>query len=472
MKIRIMIFICLLSLLAGCAQPTQQPSGADAGTPNLPNPASVFCEQQGYQLEIRTASDGSQSGVCIFPDGSQCDEWAYYRRECTPATQDASMPNPASVFCEQQGYTTDIRTASDGSQSGVCIFLDGSECDEWAYFRGECQAPASATPGSTADDVYQGWKTYTNETLGYSFSYPASAQVTINDEPLKSLFISGGSMGNETWGIAHPADRADYRPALDVDLLQWLKDNYLIGENQQPDQVIAGMTAIHFRHQASPQSYAFDQYYFAHAGQLYQITIGHGSPNEDWELDNRFLQSFQFFEPAPGGSEPTAIPTALPIDPAAYQGWSTYTNPDYGFSFKLPDGWVVEEAGAHDPMLIGHELFIHSLLDTQPYQIRLTFRREGEDTLLWPTGVGQGEFLQQGSMEIDGYPAERCLLVCPTGEVTAIWYHQAEGQPNIILGDLEFGIIFSTPGHCEPGNNLTGETQLTGEMIIASLTVP
>jgi hypothetical protein len=51
----------------------------------MPNPASVYCEQNGNQLEIRTAADGSQSGICVFPDGSTCDEWAYFRGECAPA---------------------------------------------------------------------------------------------------------------------------------------------------------------------------------------------------------------------------------------------------------------------------------------------------------------------------------------------------------------------------------------------------
>ena len=50
----------------------------------LPNPASVYCEEQGGKLEIRTAADGTQHGVCIFPDGSECDEWAFYRGECGP----------------------------------------------------------------------------------------------------------------------------------------------------------------------------------------------------------------------------------------------------------------------------------------------------------------------------------------------------------------------------------------------------
>ena len=30
---------------------------------NMPNPASVYCEEQGNKLEIITAEDGSQSGV-------------------------------------------------------------------------------------------------------------------------------------------------------------------------------------------------------------------------------------------------------------------------------------------------------------------------------------------------------------------------------------------------------------------------
>ena len=64
-----------------------------------------------------------------------------------------NMPNPASVYCEQNGYVLEIRTAADGSQNGICVFLDGSECDEWAYFRGECgpAAQKSPTPAMTAE---------------------------------------------------------------------------------------------------------------------------------------------------------------------------------------------------------------------------------------------------------------------------------------------------------------------------------
>ena len=382
------------------------------------------------------------------------------------------LPNPASVFCEQQGYSLEIRTDSVGSQTGVCIFPDGSECDEWAYFRGECKPATTGNPTGTPEVDSQGWKIYTNEALGYTFHYPAEAQIIINDEPLKSLFIYGPGMGSETWGIAHPSDRDDYRPPEGVDLLQWLTDHYLLGEVRMPDVQIAGMTAIRFRHEASPQSCADDRYYFAHEGQLYQILIGHSGDVEDWDLNNRFLQSFQFIKPASDPSSPNVIPTALPIDQAAYQDWITYSHPVYNFSLRLPDGWVVEEASTGDPLLIGHALNSYNVIDPQAENIRATFRRVGEEIPLWPTGVGHGEFIPQGTLDIAGQPAQRVLLVCPTGEVTAIWFHQAEGLPNILRDDLEFGFIFSTLGHCEPGYNLGGETQLVGEMIIASLKLP
>ncbi len=48
------------------------------------------------------------------------------------------MANPASVYCREQEGKLEMREDSNGGQYGVCIFSDGSECDEWAFYRGEC----------------------------------------------------------------------------------------------------------------------------------------------------------------------------------------------------------------------------------------------------------------------------------------------------------------------------------------------
>lgn len=67
---------------------SQPPSPGDrTDTAGLANPASVYCEDQGGKSQIVTAADGSQSGGCVFPDGSRCDEWAFFRRECQKGAQ-------------------------------------------------------------------------------------------------------------------------------------------------------------------------------------------------------------------------------------------------------------------------------------------------------------------------------------------------------------------------------------------------
>jgi hypothetical protein len=61
------------------------------GSTGLANPASVNCVNTGGNSEIRTNPDGSQTGYCIFSDGSECEEWAYYRGQCSPANVKSSM---------------------------------------------------------------------------------------------------------------------------------------------------------------------------------------------------------------------------------------------------------------------------------------------------------------------------------------------------------------------------------------------
>jgi hypothetical protein len=216
------------------------------------------------------------------------------------ATPPAGLPNPASVFCEANGGTVDIRTDAAGGQYGQCIFADGSECDEWAFFRGQCGA-GQAVVAVAAD----GCRVYRNPALGYSFHYPAEASLENADDPLHSLTIIGPLVGDDHWPmlyVAHPSDREEYRPPEGVDLSAWLVDHSLLapaGETQpaevrQSDVPIAGTTAIHTRFERSPQSYAYDKYFFARSGQLFTVVIMHTGDQEDWEVYNHFLESFAF----------------------------------------------------------------------------------------------------------------------------------------------------------------------------------
>jgi putative hemolysin len=79
---RIIAFTIIMMALAACTAPQV----------NMPNPASVYCTQKGNKLEIRTAANGSQYGICVFPDGNTCEEWAYFRDECGLAQQKSQTP--------------------------------------------------------------------------------------------------------------------------------------------------------------------------------------------------------------------------------------------------------------------------------------------------------------------------------------------------------------------------------------------
>jgi putative hemolysin len=66
----------------------------------------------------------------------------------TPEAAGQEIANPASEYCVQQGGTLDIRMEASG-EVGYCQFADGSECEEWAFMRGECK------PGQPTAEVAQ-----------------------------------------------------------------------------------------------------------------------------------------------------------------------------------------------------------------------------------------------------------------------------------------------------------------------------
>lgn len=247
-----------------------------------------------------------------------------------PEVEDAaSIPNPASVYCEQNGGRLDFREDAEGGVQGFCLFADGSECEEWAYFRGEC------TPASQERD-------------------------------------------------------AD------------------------------------------------------------------GSEDET--------------QPAP--AEFDASPAFSAED---YQGWWAYQNDNYGFSLLLPEDWVVEDTSTSDPLMSGHFLRLHPRAQAEELMnIRVSVRRLGEETLLWPTGVGEGEFVPLGTMEVAGQLARRIGFQCLAGPIGAIWYHGPEETGgNIQSGDLEFGFIASLSGEtCSEAASLEGKTARLADMIVASLSLP
>ncbi len=70
-------------------------------------------------------------------------------------TDDIGIANPASVYCEDLGGEVEIRKLADGSERGFCLFDDQSECDEWEFFRGECERGAFFCKDLCGDGICQ-----------------------------------------------------------------------------------------------------------------------------------------------------------------------------------------------------------------------------------------------------------------------------------------------------------------------------
>src|SRR3989339_1509275 len=76
---KIILFLILLILVISCTKQIEKP--AEEKEQQLLNPASVYCQEQGGTLRIEE-NEAGQYGICTLADGTECEEWAYYRREC------------------------------------------------------------------------------------------------------------------------------------------------------------------------------------------------------------------------------------------------------------------------------------------------------------------------------------------------------------------------------------------------------
>lgn len=125
--VHLVLIISLSAILAGCAEGEDEKDSL----PGLANPASVYCQGLDFE-EVTRENELGQYGVCLFPDGSECDSWDFLAGRC----------GQENTYCVQQGYKLE---ATENSNIGTCIFNDGSTCGEFAYFQGECK-PGESYP--------------------------------------------------------------------------------------------------------------------------------------------------------------------------------------------------------------------------------------------------------------------------------------------------------------------------------------
>ena len=132
--------------------------GATTGGTGMANPASEYCIEQGGTLSIEENGNGDQYGVCYFEDNYQCEEWAMLRGDCrVGGIKVTGYITPAATYCTITGGTYQI-TGNNGAddEQGTCTLPDGTVCDVWEYYNGQCSAasPSGTTaPGGGAGQI-------------------------------------------------------------------------------------------------------------------------------------------------------------------------------------------------------------------------------------------------------------------------------------------------------------------------------
>ena len=67
----------------------------------MANPAATYCKDLGYEYRI-TQTDKGEEGICVFPDGGECEEWKFLAGKC----------GRERSYCAKQGL--DLVTKTDG----------------------------------------------------------------------------------------------------------------------------------------------------------------------------------------------------------------------------------------------------------------------------------------------------------------------------------------------------------------------
>ena len=135
-------------LITACGQAVATPAAVpptESAVAGLPNPASVFCQENGGTIEMRQ-DDAGQYGVCVFADGSECEEWAYYRGECRPGE---SIPGAEPTATAEPAPTAEPEPAVTA----------------------EPMPTTEPTAPSAAIDTGE-WLLFEHPDYGFSFSYP------------------------------------------------------------------------------------------------------------------------------------------------------------------------------------------------------------------------------------------------------------------------------------------------------------
>lgn len=124
------LLVIVALLTAACQAATAPEPTAPA---QIANPASTYCLEQGGRLDMRTDAAGNQTGFCILPDGTECEEWAYFRGECGPAAGSATGVYLDAIEAQVlESFPVQVNVVVRGNLADGCTSLTGIDVERTA----------------------------------------------------------------------------------------------------------------------------------------------------------------------------------------------------------------------------------------------------------------------------------------------------------------------------------------------------
>lgn len=156
-KIMLILGIITMLIITGCVNNSIK----DNKQTQIANPASTFCKEQNGTLEIINEANG-QKGICTLTDGTKCEEWAYFRGECKSNKHTCTDDEKAAQIC-----TMDYNPVcgNDGLTYGNGCGACAAKVD--SYIKGECTATKPTEKTTCTEPRRQACTREYNPTCGY-----------------------------------------------------------------------------------------------------------------------------------------------------------------------------------------------------------------------------------------------------------------------------------------------------------------
>lgn len=324
----------------------------------------------------------------------------------TPEPQ-TGLPNPASLFCEERGYALVMREESGGTV-GYCLFPDGSECEEWSFFRGEC-APGGTVWGSEQLEVV------------LLESFPVQVQAHVR-----------GTLPDTCTAI----DRVEQAYSAETRTFSLLL-------------VTKTLAATGCRSELTPFTTVTDLDVMGLARGDYRVELGDLTASFTLAADNALPT------PADEGTLPTDL-----------AGWPMLTLPTFGFSLRYPPDWQVTETT--DP---GHTLAGHQIQIAPPgggdIVFSVAYKRSDDAMRITRSGLREGELISHGTIDFLGVPVDKTRLEFE-GKVMGVYY---DGAGEVQRAPVTFTLALDFLGDSRTGGGISAETEHLADLIVTSFTL-